>query len=827
MDGASSQDSASRSKDALAMFDLYNVPRPPGWLSEEHSRPEFSAKTIQICHSCGVSLVLQAPCSDCGHDFCFKCTTKMIAHGSQSSIVHGSDATINEAKKTVKSGGSTGHDPGWAQELVDKEEDVAAKEPEMSQGDDGELRGTPSSSSDGANDDVQQVKVLPMTPAERQVAQRIVPGSIRDNPFFKADQSAKAGASAAQTTPTYARAKKPRRLSDCVPRRFEDSTASPSKSQGTVSGQGEQPEAGERHPICCAAHQFLDADGKAGQDEQDGGHSDQMLQRRIDRLYKRAEELHASRHMMRHLANAVKGTGAEASHEMSAMSVSSLRSSLRSSNATSGTTSSRRGRLDSLQDDGGTQPAALSESTGIRHQVEDVYSSPMRARLVEADDVFGPQSDFQPGQLESKGRANSSEPRKGRDRSIPREPRDSKLKVKDELTESRASMPTRESDEDDDVSSIPLLPPRHLDQGLETAKSGESRETTKKHGRLSIRRSRSFSRSAGSDPDVGRAAQSSSEVASSVTSIHELPSMTGFGQHRRGTQLCLPSQGEDTKPDPWPILRKVSKLEPGGRPQTPGSVPWSRPSLRRVSSNFEGSVLTDDVISASEWKQRQMSKGEGDDGHVGSRLTRTTPASQWRKNLNKVPERHADESGKRRTRCSFCDPNELSSPPGEEGVGGECNHESARRHHDQERRVDAPTPSASRLRVRQVEQSLAQKQGEDEWRQARKARFDTWNVGRDSEARDEEEAHSCSWRERYMKLSAEVDKWKSELKSCDPGEEVMASRRDIGVGEAIAQQAASDDLGIEGLTIVVHMRHRDDLVINTDLRGNQARSRQV
>ncbi|PHH60693.1 hypothetical protein CDD81_1345 [Ophiocordyceps australis] len=812
------------------MFDLYNVPRPPGWLSEEHSRPEFSAKTIQICHSCGVSLISQAPCSDCGHDFCFKCTTKMIEHGSQSSLIHGSDATINEKKPMVRSRNSISHDdPGWAQELVDKEDDVAAKEPESSQRDNGELRGTPSSSSDGANDDAEQVKAPPVTPARRQAAHPIVPGSIRDNPFFKADQSAKAGVSAAQTTPTYARAKKPRRLSDCVPRRFEDSTEDPSKSQDAVSGLDEQLGAGERHPICCAAHQFLEADGKAARNEQDDERSNQVLQRKIDRLYKRAEDLHASRHMMRHLANAVKGNSTEASRELSVMSSTSLHSSLRSSNATSGTTSSRRGRLESLHDDRETRAAALSESTGIHHQVEHVDSSPVRARLVEADDVFGPQNDFQPDQLKSKRRMNSPEPQRLRDGSIPIEPRDSKLKVRDELTEGRVNMRTGETDhaDDDDVSSIPLLPPPHLDKRIESAKSDESRETTKRHGRLRMSRTRSLSTSAGSDPDVRRAAQSSSEATSSATSIHELPSMTGFNRHRRGTQLCLPSQGEDTKPDPWPVLRKVSKLEPGEQPQTPGSVPWSRASLRRVSSNFEGSVLTDDVATASEWKQKQKARDGRDDGHLGPRLTPKTPASQWRQSLNKVSERHADESDKRRTTCSFCDPNQLSSPPGEEGVGDECGHAAAPRHYGHDQQVEATTPSASRLRVRQVEQSLAQKQGEDELRQARKARFDMWNASRDSEVGEEEESHSCSWRERYMKLSAEVDKWKSELKSCDPGEEVMASRRDIGVGGGIAQQAASDDLGIEGLTIVVHMRHRDDLVINTDLRGNQARSRQV
>lgn len=41
-------------------------------------------------------------------------------------------------------------------------------------------------------------------------------------------------------------------------------------------------------------------------------------------------------------------------------------------------------------------------------------------------------------------------------------------------------------------------------------------------------------------------------------------------------------------------------------------------------------------------------------------------------------------------------------------------------------------------------------------------------------------------------------------------------RIDVGVGGALARHDC-DEFGIEGLTIVLHMRGKDDLVINTDL----------
>lgn len=50
--------------------------------------------------------------------------------------------------------------------------------------------------------------------------------------------------------------------------------------------------------------------------------------------------------------------------------------------------------------------------------------------------------------------------------------------------------------------------------------------------------------------------------------------------------------------------------------------------------------------------------------------------------------------------------------------------------------------------------------------------------------------HQCDWKEKYMTLQSEVD-----------------------------AQGQTDDIGLEGLTIVLHMKGRDDLVINTDLRN--------
>lgn len=55
--------------------------------------------------------------------------------------------------------------------------------------------------------------------------------------------------------------------------------------------------------------------------------------------------------------------------------------------------------------------------------------------------------------------------------------------------------------------------------------------------------------------------------------------------------------------------------------------------------------------------------------------------------------------------------------------------------------------------------------------------------------------HESGWKERYIKLKSDVE------------------GRDEG----------KDDIGLEGLTIVLHLRGKDDLVINTDLRDVEQR----
>ncbi|OTA80057.1 hypothetical protein M434DRAFT_38162 [Hypoxylon sp. CO27-5] len=74
--------------------------------------------------------------------------------------------------------------------------------------------------------------------------------------------------------------------------------------------------------------------------------------------------------------------------------------------------------------------------------------------------------------------------------------------------------------------------------------------------------------------------------------------------------------------------------------------------------------------------------------------------------------------------------------------------------------------------------------------------------------------HDCSWKDRYMALAAEIRLLKAELST-----RASLAIRDVDYTGEGGEGAVNDDddLGIEGVTIIMHLRGRDDLVINTDL----------
>lgn len=72
--------------------------------------------------------------------------------------------------------------------------------------------------------------------------------------------------------------------------------------------------------------------------------------------------------------------------------------------------------------------------------------------------------------------------------------------------------------------------------------------------------------------------------------------------------------------------------------------------------------------------------------------------------------------------------------------------------------------------------------------------------------------HQCSWTSRYLALAAEIRQLKAEMST-------RASLMSSDILTTSAHGGGRDDDGLDliGVTIILHFRDRDDIVINTDL----------
>ncbi|KAJ6446676.1 epsilon subunit of F1F0-ATP synthase N-terminal [Purpureocillium lavendulum] len=137
---------------------------------------------------------------------------------------------------------------------------------------------------------------------------------------------------------------------------------------------------------------------------------------------------------------------------------------------------------------------------------------------------------------------------------------------------------------------------------------------------------------------------------------------------------------------------------------------------------------------------------------------------------------------------------------------------------------ESVTPT--RVRVRQVEQDLAMKRAEELEAEAKEGERAVCDLATLRADKDEKwvapDGHNCAWRDRYMDLNTELEKWKNEATFHDLERDQAGEEESTKVAKDAAAQVtrrrSADEVGIEGLTIVVHMRYKDDVVINTDLK---------
>lgn len=325
--------------------------------------------------------------------------------------------------------------------------------------------------------------------------------------------------------------------------------------------------------------------------------------------------------------------------------------------------------------------------------------------------------------------------------------------------------------------------------------------------------------------------------------------------HHPSTQVL------ESKADAWPHLKLVHNSMAEKWPVAGTEAPWSYHLLRKAHDpeNHEkhhGHQSTD--LSKVRQQLRKVIILEPS----SPAKPPSPPPTQWRRSLGGITYTPQGEISGRGS-CGHCHPSQATSTTNEDSTpclvveGGDLpeSHvvlsQNNAAHRDSHIRREWQQMLPSRIRVRDLEHTLARHSPEDLLRQQARRRT-TQETTRKISSQFKELSpvrlrnktpeihsprpfippdHACEWRARCMDLSSEVEQLKSEQELSEQTshhehyEQVIEPRTlgriDVGVGDALAMHDC-DAFGVEGLTIVLHMKGKDDLVINTDLEKGES-----
>lgn len=297
-----------------------------------------------------------------------------------------------------------------------------------------------------------------------------------------------------------------------------------------------------------------------------------------------------------------------------------------------------------------------------------------------------------------------------------------------------------------------------------------------------------------------------------------------FEGHRRLQPHPHPPEPET---EPWPQLRRVTRPIGKRSEVPPEPIPWRRSALRKIPAG-----KTEEAPSPSRMKESAPPPERHEDANNPPEPLFTSP-----------PQTPNTRPGRRRDTRAFFDRNRSeSSKRGGLSAAHSARDPSYSSHGSgvSPRHIDSYQNSRAspQLSLRQVEKMLAQGLGQSE----------PYSMEGDvTEPKDPDSAdhaqsgivasppvnesptrHSCGWKDRFMDLSTEVDHLRTELASHAGTSSDTDTDTDTDTARGVATQTTprqskhnDSDTGIEGITIVIHLRGKDDLVINTDLRNGQ------
>ena len=716
--GSSAANSDTRRQDARDLFEEYGVRPPLGWLSEDSARSSHrhgSELEVKICHACHLMVPDRKECGSCGHDSCLKCSKK-------SPFEPPSLGNITESE-SFRDGrcGSTEHRsaPHYPVTTV-----PIAVHPHRHRSNDGASTPRVSIRSEARDD---PVKPMSSTlegldnglPGRRKTSVDIS-DHVAKNPFIQADRNKEA--LSPTTSNMNAKAKGSPHLSNCVPRRHMgyshegplrlvlSSALDQRESQiysRDDSGQQSVPE------------QLVSRDDSSTKSSARGYQRDCLdsledpLEKKIHQLCHHGEDLYNSQHILEHLA-----AGSSSLHGETVASRRTLASEPQEEQAQSSESAGHR--VHSLADDEVGQPTCFElHELDIDNKIS-LKRQPTRSRLHSLSvDQLG------------------VEQRLAR-HSLLQDPMvDVELSPKSPAVGDH--LMSRAQDWHRSYSWRPHTPTFELPASKLPISAQKSRKTA-------IRKPAS----PGFKPPspkawLNRTSSRDNTLRNTIRWVHDDDmqvrprySTQEISRISRDRDCKLfeelrHHEGHDfaeEKPEQWPRLRRVDKPVTEAKLHSAHATkaPWVDHTLRKVT--HENGEYTHDAKRSEQpqWRQRLRKVDQPIAQNVTKKPTSSVP--QWRHSLSRVPtQTHFKGNIQEGDDCGHCHPSQASQATSsthdesagvclvlDQGESGNTQHvitSQSNQAHGRDQIIDQSFSTPSRLRLRDLEHSLARQSAED------------------------------------------------------------------------------------------------------------------
>ncbi|KAK5989947.1 hypothetical protein PT974_08210 [Cladobotryum mycophilum] len=769
------QEVTNQQQGVLDIFDIYGVARPEGWLSDDEQRPVSRTRTIQICHSCGESLHSRTRCVKCGHEFCVKCTSEIV----------------EEEVKVEDNEGFTTH-PNTPHGV--KDDGLGASQHQHVR----EHREYTTDQQDAIAAEQSSVHGLTDRSGRSSKSRRNRTIAIRH-----------------EAEETGTEVEPLNRLSDCIPHQYTERHHSEfltsercAETRCPTCQVGKYP---ARHCICCAAMRSLERRQTTG----DVG---------------------------------LNNDGR---------------------NQSSNTTTAEKQREKSTKD-----PKARKEFSGTSASLLSGYIT-----SAEASRTHSPSGSKGIRVIyESKGKGSAKDMRV----SSPL-PLGSHNLMLDRTMKAPAHRRMHDLSEDAAIVQRPLFRPHEIDKdifftpsgrdGLRMAKtvSGEQHGESSKAPKLAIdgiqiqdsEGSSDFSISRDPTPFPPKTPESSRRM-SLLRELQAASTPHGHAKHRheRNITESSPSQ-KGFRSDPWPRHKRVEEVDLATPTKASKKAPWTRHSLKKVVGNVSRDSQRDmEMSDLSAWKRqlKEVDK-QGNLEGLSPAMTPTPLASDSKLSSHlspKTPHRHVGRSSDICLQCSSTSSPLLQSK--DQTAGFDIESQSTnRRAGSQDSKLKEETDKYFSIQgneqgveplkssvsgeqqtkyssVKQMDlnnetglkkdkgKNVVYKQGEsvEGMPQQQKEKSKTSSGSFNTKSRASSSQHTCEWRTRYIGLTSELEQLKTELNALE--DQTCQHGEDVGSGNE-SNQHVCDDSGIEGLTVIVHRRYKEDIVLNTDLRDEKGKGK--